>query len=349
MEKPILGGHRPTTIDVLWLNSPVHIRAGFRAIFVRPAMALAEIAWRWAFGAAAWALVIFAIHRVFSRVDVTQLELLIARHSDLFLIADACARIVVQVLPQLAREGLVLVPAIAGLWIAAGTVGRGITLNALFSAGNPEESAVFAGVEPNQPATGATGRRTVRYGPLLLLHLVRALFTIAALIAGCGAVLLAGIALAAQNPAAAAGVSLLLVSVVMLFWAMVNWFLALAPVWIVRDGRPAFAAISDSLQLYRRDPGVYVGIATSFGLIRALALVAAIVAALIASQASPAAAVAMNVVIALVYFAVADFLYIARLAAFVSLNQSALSAISMPSPVPESFLSASLPPAGHNG
>ena len=108
----------------------MHVRAGFRAVLRQPALALGEIAWRWAFGAAAWILAIFAVRRTLAQVDITQVELLIARHSDLFLIADASARIIVQVLPQLARECLVLLPAIAVLWVVAATLGRAVTLNA---------------------------------------------------------------------------------------------------------------------------------------------------------------------------------------------------------------------------
>ena len=111
----------------------MHIRAGFRAVVRHPALILGEIAWRWAFGVAAWTLIIIAVHRIFARVDITQPELLIARHSDVFLVADACARILAQVLPQFARECLVLLPAIAVLWIAAATLGRAVTLQALVS------------------------------------------------------------------------------------------------------------------------------------------------------------------------------------------------------------------------
>src|ERR1700757_214673 len=111
----------------------MHIRAGFRAIFQRPAVALAEIAWRWAFGAAAWTLVMVAIHRILAGIDISEAERLIASRSDVLLIADACSRILAQVLPQFARECLVLAPAIAVMWIAAATVGRAITLQALLS------------------------------------------------------------------------------------------------------------------------------------------------------------------------------------------------------------------------
>jgi hypothetical protein len=275
-----------------------YIRAAFRVVVARPVLILAEIAWRWAFGAAACALVFFAFHRIFAHTDVSQLELLLSRHSDLFLIADACARILAQVLPQLAAEAIVLVPAIAVLWIVAATVGRVVTLNAL---------------------VGSASRAYVR---VLLLHILRAALTIAVGLAFCGAVLFVGATLALQHPAAAVALSLVLMMLVASCWSVVNWFVALALIWVVRDGLGVFAAIGASIELYRRSPGAYVGIASWFGVVRAVAIVVATIVALIAAQASPSSAVAASIAIALAYFAVADFCYIARLAAYVELHGS---------------------------
>jgi hypothetical protein len=316
----------------------VHFRAGIRAVLRQPALILGEIAWRWAFGLAAWLLVIFAVRRILAHVDITQAELLVARHSDVFLIADACARIIVQVLPQLARECLVLAPAIAVLWVAAATVGRAVTLQTLLSSdAQPSTAAILTGDAPADDAAAASESKhpyrsrnvnaaRTHFGRLTLLNAFRALFTLATLVAFFGALVLAGAA--TQNVTAGAVIGVALGSVVALFWSLVNWFLALAPIWIVRDGHTALQSIADSLDLFRRSPAPYASIATWFGLLRAGVLVAALVLALIAAQASPAAAIALGVVIALVYFAVADFLYIARLAAFVTLEErSPLSAL----------------------
>lgn len=323
----------------------MHIRAGLRAVVRRPALALGEIAWRWAFGAAAWTLVILAVRRIFAHVDITRAELLLARHSDVFLIADAGAHIIVQVLPQLARECLVLAPAIAVLWIAAATLGRAITLQSLFSTiVIPREDVPADPRALRLSDAGALEPRDLHFGPLLALHFLRAVFTLAALIALLGALFLTGLAMPAQNPAAAALVGILVAAVIGFFWSVVNWFLALAPIWIVREGHPALRSIADSVDFYRRVSGPYVGIASCFGLLRAAALVAAFVAALLTSRATLAISIALCLVIALIYFAVADILYIARLAAFVALDESSqLSAVSsqpMP-PAPEPIIKLS--------
>jgi hypothetical protein len=299
----------------------VHTRSGFRTVVRRPSVLLAEIAWRWAFGAAAWTLIIFAIRRILAHVDITQAELLIARRSDVVLIADACARILVQVLPQLVRECLVLAPAIAILWIAAATLGRAITLRALLSIDSSSGPPFFRPVLAEEGGD-SEGPADLHFGRLLLLNCLRTTFMLVAIIAFFGGLLFAGLAFPSQNPALTIAIGLSLAALVGFSWSLVNWFLALAPIWIVRAGRTVLKSIADSLNLYRRDRPAYLGIASIFGVFRAAVLLGAIIAGVVAAQASPRAAVAGSVVIALVYFAVADFLYIVRLAAYMALDES---------------------------
>ena len=241
-----------------------------------------------------------------------------------------------------------LAPAIAVLWIAAATLGRVITLDALMA--TPvilsEAPREVGDAEPKDPEAFASAPAArPHFGQITALHLLRAVFTLAALIAFVGALFLTGLAMAAQNPAAGALVGILVAAVIGGFWSVVNWFLALAPIWIVREGHSALRSIADSVDFYRRVPGPYVGIASCFGLLRAAAFVAAFVAALLASQATLARSIVLCVVIALIYFAVADFLYIARLAAFVALDESSqLSAVSSQpiAPAPEPISSSAI-------
>ena len=60
------------------------VRAGFRAVAAHPGVVLAEIAWRWAFGAAAWVLVLLGAHLVLKSVPVSAAELDLARRSGVF-------------------------------------------------------------------------------------------------------------------------------------------------------------------------------------------------------------------------------------------------------------------------
>ncbi len=280
-----------------------------------------EIAWRWSFGAAAWALVILVVRGILSRVDLSRIERLIARDSDLFAVADACARVIVQVLPAIARACAVVVPGIAVLWIAAASVGRAATLRMLLA----------------QPHA--------RWSALVGLHVVRAVVTLAAVAAFFGTMLPAGMAMPALDPTVAALAWITLGLLVIFFWSLVNWFLGLAPIWIARDQRTALRSIADSVNLFQRNSAAYLAIATWFGVFRGIALVAALIAALVAAQAPPATAVALGVVIALIYFAIADFLYAARLAAFVELNESYQRSAFSSQPVSPTPLPASAPEA----
>jgi ABC-type transport system involved in cytochrome bd biosynthesis fused ATPase/permease subunit len=102
----------------------------------------------------------------------------------------------------------------------------------------------------------------------------------------------------------------------------VNWFLSLAAIFVVKDGESTFDAVRASLELLRREPREYMATASWFGFFRSLALVTAIVLSLFAAAAPNGAAAAVIVAaVALGYFAVVDWMYVARLAAFVQLAE----------------------------
>jgi hypothetical protein len=282
---------------------------------------VAEITWRWAFGAAAWLLIVFAVGKVLRGIDVSQAEILIARRSDAFLVADALARSISQALPAMGRVSRVLAPALALLWAVAATAGRAATLKALL-----EES----------PWPGK-----VRVGSLFALNLLRSLFTLAALAAFFGTLILSVAVISGHptdpsRPAAAMMVGTFLAALVAAFWSIVNWFLSLAPIWIVQDGCGPLASIVASVSLYRRKSAAYFSMACAFGLLRAGVVIVAFVIALLAAAMVPApnvvAGVILTIVISLGYFAVADFLAIARIAAFLELD-AMVYASPVPSPV----------------
>ncbi len=315
------------------------VRLGFRVVVHQPALILAEIAWRWSFGAAAWVLLVLCVRRILAGIDISQAEYLLARRSDMFLIADAFARVLYQALPALVRLAAILIPALAVIWIIAATLGRAATLQSILQECHPERaSAASESKDPYSDRAILPARR--HFGPLLALNFLRALFTLATVLAFIAIMILAGPAFPAQgaNPTAAAVIWVILAALAASFWTLINWFLALAPIWIVRDGHGPFRAIADSLALFRGHAAPYVGAAWWFGFLRAFILLVALVAALFASSAvsTTRAAAICGLLIALLYFAAADFLYIARLAAFVALNDSSpISAASIQPFTPE--------------
>ena len=65
---------------------------GFRAIFRRPSLGLAEIAWRWSIGFAVSLLLIFSVLTYLNTLPVTAAELLLLRTGQpVFILQSACA------------------------------------------------------------------------------------------------------------------------------------------------------------------------------------------------------------------------------------------------------------------
>ncbi len=283
------------------------VRSGFRAVTRQPALFFAELAWRWAFGAAAWTLVFLSIHSFLASITVSEAEVRLARTWQPFLVADVAARVLATHGVAALRATVILIIGIAVLWIFAASLGRSATLKYLCG----------------------TRLRPVRWSALLSPHVLRALITLAALAAWFGGLILVGAVF--PDPQSNLGTMFLagfgILFLIGLCWSVANWFLALAPIFIVRDGRGALASISDSFALYQSRTADYLAVASWFGFFRFVALAFALLISAVplgmVGRNSPAAITLIGVFIALTYFAAADFLYMARLAAFVALAQPA--------------------------
>jgi hypothetical protein len=119
-------------------------------------------------------------------------------------------------------------------------------------------------------------------------------------------------------------------------WSTLNWYLSLAAIFVVADDQTAFGALSAAADWCGRRPGALVAAATWFGIAHAVAFVVAttvVAFPLVLTEVLPAGIVMGGVIlITLIYFAIADFLYVGRLAAYVflievpeSIRPSALS------------------------
>lgn len=303
------------------------VRDGVSAVLRQPGLFAAEIAWRWSFGAAASFLVALALDRALTATQISAAEIALVSGDQALAIADALARMIYDFLPRLALAAAILVPALVLLWIAAASPGRWVTLQALLAGRAPDHLHESSPAKPS-------------FASLVFVNFLRAALAVATAAGLLGAGLIAGIVVGPGDPAAAALLALTIAALVAFLWSVVNWFLALAPVFILRDGRSALPAIADSLALLTRYPSEYVSITISFGLLRGIALLAALFLSLAALAATDSVAVALtlSVPIALAYFAAADFLYIARLAALVGLAEG---------PGPETGVAAEpQPPAG---
>jgi len=107
-------------------------------------------------------------------------------------------------------------------------------------------------------------------------------------------------------------------------WLLLNWFFSLAAVFIA-DRRDTFAALGGAIDLCWSRPGSLIAATIWFGLAHVMAFVlASSVAALPLAFAGvlPGAVVLGGLLlVALLYFAVVDFLYAGRLAAYLFMTE----------------------------
>jgi len=312
---------------------PQFVRDALRAVLREPAFFLTEVAWRWAFGLVTWLLLAFSLRQMLSQIVITDAEYQMARRSELLLLAETLAVSIREVLPGLLRILILLTPCVSLVWIVVATIGRWSTVKALLEKFPAQDGAEI-------PASSAAAGQ--RLSSLTALNFLRVVFTLATTIAFIGSAILVGQFVGTPELIGVAVLAWMLLALLLgLAWSVVNWFLSLAPIFIVRDGLDALHALGESLGLFRRRSSHYVNIAIAYSVLRFLALVAVLLASTV-----PAAMIstggwrlifAVSAALALGYFAVADFLYIAKLASYVALANAgpdSQPAVWQPAPIP---------------
>ncbi len=300
---------------------------GFRIVFCQPSIPLAEIAWRWSFGLAVAALLAISLREFMSTLPVTAAEMLLLQTRQPALVLKAIAQILQGSAPRAIGAVVVFTLALTLCWIVLASLGRAAILKALLECFREDQ-----GAKGIWSVTSLVGLNFLRVGALL-----------AAVIGVAGAILLAGASSPKADPAP--GSALLIFWMLCLFiafaWATLNWYLSLAAIFVVADERTAFEALSAAADWCGRRPGALVAAATWFGLAHAVAFVVAttvVAFPLALTEVLPAGIVMGGVIlITLIYFAIADFLYVGRLAAYVFL-------MAVPEAVQQSALSIQPPP-----
>ena len=280
---------------------------GFQTMFRLPSLGLAEIAWRWSFGLAVGALLAFSLREYLATLPVTAGEMFLLRTRQPALILQALSRIVEGSAPRAVAALIVLLLGLTVAWTLLASVGRAAILKTLFE---------FFQEGSGEPETS-------RPGSLLYLNFLRASVTLAAVAASLGALFLS--AAASSNTDPSPGSALLIFYMLMLFiglaWVVLNWFLSLAAIFIVGRGQHTFGALRAVVDLCWTHPLSVTAAAIWFGLAHALAFVVATSAAAVPlafAEVLPAGVVLGGLLlVTLLYFAVVDFLYIGRLAAYV--------------------------------
>jgi hypothetical protein len=288
---------------------------GFRAAFRRPSLTLAEIVWRWTAGATAAALILFGLFEYLDTLPVTNGELLFLRTRQPYLVGEAIAHILRGSLNRTVIAGLLTALLLAVLWVVAASVGRIATVRGLLD--------YF-----HRDVAGEVSNKSSPLPALLRLSFLRVAVAAAAVFGLAGAVILAGFASPDADPSPwfAFFLFLPLAGLVCLAWWALNWLLSLAGLFAVRDDVDALRAISAGATFCRERAGAVFAVTAWTGLAHLVAFVAASVVA--SMPLGFVAVVPWRLVVAgvmlvsLAYYAVADWLYMARLAGYVYIAET---------------------------
>jgi hypothetical protein len=314
---------------------------GFRAAFRSPSLTFAEIAWRWTVGGVAWGLSLFWLVEYLNTLLVSKGDAALLSTKQPLLVARAIAHILRGSLNRAVLSALLVVIAVTLLWVVAASVGRIATVRGLLSRFRND------GTHNSSASTDATGEsRPLR--SVIGLSFLRVIVTLAAVLALVGSALLASFASSHQNPQPGLVFVLFLpmAGLVCLAWSALNWLLSLAAIFAVRDGDDALEAVFAAVAFFREHSRPVIAVSTWTGLAHLVAFSIASTAVslpLAFIQVAPwRLVVAVIILVALVYFAVVDWLYIVRLAGHVFIAGMP-EALAEPAPQPVSAPPASPP------
>jgi hypothetical protein len=301
---------------------------GFRAAFRRPSFTLAEISWRWAMGASATALFVFGLFQYLGTLPVNSGELLFLHSRHPYLVAQAIAHILRGSLNRAVMAGLLAALTTALLWIIVASLGRIAIIRAMldyFRTGSAGK--LLGGAAPGEQVA-ARNVSTSPFQALTRLNFLRLAVALAAIFGFLGASILAGFVSsdAHPRPGLAFLLFLPLAGLIWLAWGSLNWLLSLAGLFSVRDGEDVLGAISAAVGFCRERSGAVAAVSTWTGIAHLVALVGAttVVSMPIGfAGVLPWRLVVLGVtLVTLAYFALADWLYMARLAGYVCIAET---------------------------
>jgi hypothetical protein len=290
-------------------SSPTPFRDGFAALGHEPLLLAAELAWRWCFGFAALGLGVVSLGLYLDSLSVSKADQFLLNTVQPQLLAEAVRHIFRGSLSRLLLEQAVLIFGLTLLWSFASAVGRAAVLRRLVGMFN-------AGDEPN--------RGGWHFRSIFLLQLMRAMWTQIALAVGIALFLYGSTMASRQRPIAAALLLSFGVGLAALAGFYLNWYLGIAPLFCIRNGADARDAIDQALCFSVAHGGRLVLMGLGFFLLRLLWA-----ATMWLAFVSPLSLVGnldgrwiglLMGAVALVYFAGADLLHLARWGAYVSLT-----------------------------
>lgn len=301
---------------------------GFRAAFRQPSLTLGEISWRWAVGATATVLFFFGLFEYLNTLPVTNGELLFLRSRHPYLVGQAIAHIFRGSLPRAVMAALLAALMLGLLWIIAASLGRIVTVRSLLEHFAARREAAGAGGTANSSEGDVpTDASANSFQALTRLNFLRLTLALAAVFGLVGAAILAGFASPDAHPRP--GLTFLLflplAGLVWLAWSGLNWLLSLAGIFAVRNGVDAVGAICEAASFCRERSRALFAVSTWTGLAHLIAFVGATTVVSIPMGFAgllPWRLVLVGVIlVTLAYFALADWVYMARLAGYVCIAE----------------------------
>ena len=305
------------------LTSPTS--EGFRAAFRRPSFTFAEIAWRWAVGTTAALLLLFGAIEYLSTLPVTSGELFMLRTRQPYLVAQALAHILHGSATRVSLAAILAGLFLAILWIIASSVGRLITVRALFE---------YFGREIENNVLWNDLRNLAR------LNFLRVAVVLAAILGLAGTPIVAKLFSPAAHPRPVLAFlvfTLVTATVSCVAWIL-NLFFTLAGIFVVRDGETESAAIYAAVDFIREHAGAFSSVTTWVGLAHlGVLMIGSTVVGLplmFLAVAPWRSVVLATMILGLIYFAVADWLYMARLAGYIAILEMPIDAMAVPTVPP---------------
>jgi len=319
-------------------------------MFRRPALSLAEVAWRWSFGSAACVLVGLAFVAYLDTLPVDPTDMLLLRTRHPVLLGQAFTHILHGSAVRVAFASIILFSALALLWIVLASLGRGATLVPLLEyvrqrAQSVARDANMTRVRPPTTESSLPGveealRVPLRMQSLAGLNFLRAALALAAIAGTLGAIILAGFVSTKANPNP--GLAFFLASstilLLWLIWSTVSWFLAVAAIFVVRQGHDTFEAVSASVDLCRDRLAAVLAVGSWFGLTHLVIFLVASSVVVFPFALLPVVPMGLVLtfvlLLTLLYFAIVDTLYIGRLAGYVAILEAPPTPPPAPMPPP---------------
>ena len=285
-------------------------RDSFAALWHDPALLAAELTWRWCFGFSAWALAIISAALFLDSLKISRGDEFLLGTLQPQLIISAIEHIFHGSLTRFLLEQIALIVGLTLLWSFAATAGRAATLRRLV--------AMFSADEESEAMSW-------EFASIFVLQLLRATCSLVALSVLFFCMALGTIMVADEHAVQAALLLSFGVGLAGVAGVVLNWFLGVASLFCIRTGARPMDALAESVDFSARHAGQLSRLGLGFSALHLVwtgtMFLAALAPLKLASHIARGWVLLIMALLALIYFAGADLLYLARLGAYASLAE----------------------------